>query len=365
MKRLIALLLVLCAVLCACAPAEETQPSTEATTESTEVTTEETTEETTEVTEPPILYRHPLTGQPLEMPFTGRATAVVVNNIKAALPQFGISDADMIYEVETEGGITRLLAIYTDFSDVGTVGPIRSARTYFSSIALSYDAPLIHCGGSAAALKAWLDDSGTKIQSWEHINEQYYGKYFFRDSERISAGYSREHTLFTSGGQILQALADKEYVKVSDEEGTSYGLQFADVPELSGETANTVTVNFRYGKTTTMTYDPETGLYSASQYGKEHIDAATEECMTYRNLLVLYTTQRGKNDGTYVRSYYDTIGSGEGVFAVDGKLVPIKWSRDDYRGTFSYTLSDGTPLTLGTGTSYVAIVSTKAPATWE
>ena len=40
-----------------------------------------------------------------------RSVAVVINNSHAAIPQRGISAADAIYEYQTEGGQTRLLAV--------------------------------------------------------------------------------------------------------------------------------------------------------------------------------------------------------------------------------------------------------------
>ena len=49
--------------------------------------------------------------------------------------------------------------------------------------------------------------------------------------------------------------------------------------------------------------------------------------------------------------------SGEGYFACDGQIVKIKWVREDLYGPFSYTLEDGTPLTLGVGKTYVGVAS--------
>ena len=45
---------------------------------------------------------------------TRRPIAVMVNNMKTALPQWGIGQADIIYEMLAEGRITRFLAIYQD-----------------------------------------------------------------------------------------------------------------------------------------------------------------------------------------------------------------------------------------------------------
>ena len=47
----------------------------------------------------------------MQMPLAKRPVAVMVSNIKAFLPQYGIDDADIIYELPVEGGITRLMAV--------------------------------------------------------------------------------------------------------------------------------------------------------------------------------------------------------------------------------------------------------------
>lgn len=361
MKRIISLLVITCLLLCACgaAPEETVAPTTtQQPTETTEAPTEATTIPT--VTEPPVANVNPLTGETLDSVYTGRPTAIVINNIKACLPQYGISEADMIYEIETEGGITRLLAIFTDLDGIKSIGPVRSARTFFSNVAASYNVPLVHCGGSPASLRGNYDQNN-KLSNWDHIDQMSNGSYFYRDSARRSQGYAVEHTLFTTGEDMIKALADKNLATIT-EAGVSYGLQFSDNVALSGEAAAKVTVTFRGKKTTTLTYDAETGLYKAAQYGKSHVDAGADKTLTYKNVLVLFSEQSRANDGLYTRSYYDLLGEGEGYFACNGQMIPIKWARSTPTDPFAYTMEDGTPLTLGVGTSYVAVVDTESPA---
>lgn len=359
MKRIAVIALALCLLLlCGCAPATESPVTTAG--QNTSEPTEATPAPTTEPTEPPVLYRHPLTGEPLEQPYTGRPVSVVINNLKKCLPQYGISDADMMYEVETEGGITRFLAIYSDLSDVKKIGPVRSLRTFFTSIAESYDSPTIHCGGSVKGLKG-MHDINNKLSDWEHIDQRYNGKYFYRDADRRKQGYAYEHTLFTTGEDLIKAITDKKLGATSNTE-VSYGLQFADEVSLTGEAASTVTVTFTGKKTSTFKLDTATGLYKASQYKKDHVDGGTGEVMAYRNVLVIQTPQKREHDGAYTRSYYTLTGKGEGYFACDGKIVPIQWSRKSVSDPFSYTLTDGTPVTLGVGKSYVAVIGVSGAA---
>lgn len=372
MKRILALLLALCLLfgLCACrkkpndsATGDSTQDSStqDSSSNTSEDTTEDSSQENTEDnTPPPVLYRHPLTGAPLEQPWSGKFTAVMINNLKYAMPQHGISQADILYEVEVEGDITRCMALFSDLSKVGVIGPIRSARTAFNSISVSFDAPLVHCGGSNLALNGMYGDYNDTIANWQHIDQAYNGKYFYRDSERYNNGYAWEHTLFTKGESLQQAMEAKGYNKPTDK---SFGLQFSENVILNGEKAEEIVVKFKFGKTTKFVYNTETQRYKMIQHGKDNVDGNTGEAVTFKNVIAIYTKQWYADSAGH--KYYDTIGSGEGYAAINGQIVPILWSREGLRKPFIYTLKDGTPLTLDVGTTYVALVGIKNPISYN
>ena len=375
MKRITALLLALTLLLCGCGskkeapaatdptttteatqPTETTQPTTPTQpTETTQPTTPTQPTEATQPTEP--AYRHPLTGQPLSEPWSGQIAAVMVNNIKDSMPQYSLSQADIIYEIEEESSITRNMALFSDLSKVGTIGSIRSARTYFVSVAAAYDAYLVHCGTSTHAANGRYNQSGNKISNWKDLDQFYNASYFFRDSERYKNGYAWEHTLFTSGELLQQALTGK----AQSTPKTSFAFK-ENVTLTGGSDANEVTIKFKGTKTTTFTYDAATGLYTRSQYGVETVDAATNEVVKVKNVLALYTSQWSVSSG---HQFYDTIGSGEGYAAINGKIVPIKWSRATVSDPYTYTLADGSPLQLDVGTTYIAVVGTKYPISYK
>lgn len=360
MKRLTCLLIVICLLLAACGskPAEETTvPSTSAateapTTEATAPPTTEGTEPETEPTEPPA-PANPLTGEPMEDYYTARPVAFSLNNISACLPQYGLDDLDWLFEVETEGGITRCLGIMTDPSKANSVGPIRSSRTYFLNLSVSYNAPLFHCGGSQYNDNNQYSSSGS-LASWDHIDQMSNDKYFYRETSR-NGSYAFEHTLFTTGERMANAMEAKGY-NLTSGEPVSYGYQFSDDVQLDGQNAEKVSITFWGSKNTTMKYDADSGLYKAYQYGGSWIDGSTGKNATFRNVLVVMATQTRASTG---HSFYDLDGTGDGYFAVDGKMVPIKWQHEDAKGPFRFTLADGTPITLGIGKTYCAIVSTE------
>ena len=364
MKRLFCLFLVLSLLLAGCGKKEAevtTEPTAEPVTETTEApTTEAPTTEATEPepTEPPVPV-NPLTGEELEEEYAGRPVMFTINNAPACLPQYGLDVLDWMFEVETEGGITRCVGIMTDPAAADTVGPIRSCRTYFLNLSVSYNAPLFHCGGSVFADTFHYSQSES-LSSWDHVNEKAYSSYFYRDSNRYNnQGYAWEHTLFTSGDRMVKAMEDLGY---NTGDAIDYGYQFSQDVQLDGQAAGNITITFQGSKKTTMEYDADTGLYLAHQYGKDWVDGATGENAAFRNLLVIFTEQSKADSG---HSFYDLDGSGDGYFAVGGKMVPVKWYHEDAKGPFSFTLEDGTPITLGVGKTYCAIVGNGGSVTAE
>jgi len=312
-----------------------------------------------------VIYRNPFNGALVDEAWKGRSAAVVINNISDALPHYGTSQAEILYEVETESGITRMLAILDDPTELETLGPVRSTRTFFNNIAQAYDAPIFHCGGSVRGRNGYSDISSGKISDWDHVDQMYNGKYFFRDENRYyNQGYNYEHTLFATGEKLAQAMQDKEFATPTDR-SCDFGLTFAEEVALTGDAAATVTVTFRGGKTSTFTYDAEAKLYRMAQYGSDYIDAGNEEHVSFRNVIVLFSEQRFSHDGEYSRSYYELVGTGEGKLAIDGKIVPITWSRETLESPFAYALEDGTAVTLGTGHTYVAVSGATEPVTAE
>ena len=173
-----------------------------------------------EIEEAAPVYTSALTGLPVESEDASvrRPVAIMINNIKKALPQYGISEASIIFEALAEGGITRLLAVFDDLSDIPQIGTIRSARPYYLDFAESVDAIYVHIGGSP---EAYSQIKSRKIDSFDLIEGKNNSMYW-RDKQRISqSGY--EHSVFTSGERILEKI---EETGMRTERDTSYGNAF-------------------------------------------------------------------------------------------------------------------------------------------
>jgi len=316
---------------------------------------EPTPEPTVTQTQPPAVSapepdRNPLTGELTDTDISQtRPWAVLLNNIRVALPQNGIGQADIIYELPVEGGITRILAMFQDIEGVGEIGPVRSARHYFTDLVLGHDAIFVHAGGSPRTYYA-IRDRG--VDNVDGVNGT--GIEFYRDRARISrAGY--EHSMMTTDALLLEHIDSYGYRR-EHRPGFQTGLAFREDGTFADDrAADVVSVRVSNVKTGVFDFDAATDLYAVSQYGEPHVDGVTDEQLKVTNVLVLFADFRVMdNEG---RLDVDFRLGGEGYYITGGRAVPIRWSKGGYDAPFLYTLMDGAPLELRVGRTYVNIVN--------
>lgn len=362
MKRIITLVIAVIFVLIlgTCSSGEpeaatSPEPSIEPAPEPTPELTPEPTPEPT-----PLPYENGLTGIRSEEDLSARRPfAIMINNISLAQPQCGISKADIIYEVLAEGGITRMMAFFSDLDGVGAIGSMRSIRSYYIDIATGYNAIIVHAGGSE---QAYSDISIKGINNIDGVRGAYGESIFYRDPERMSAGY--EHSLFTTSDLILEYLPLLGYPTEHQGGSFDYGLNFTeDAVPVGGYSAGSVNVSFDGHKDSYFTYNTGAGTYSMRQYDDDYIDGSTDEVLQFDNVLVLYA-QTSTID-SYGRLAVITTGTGTGHFINGGKAEDIEWFRAGSDQCFRYTHKDGTALELGIGKTYICIVPVGSEITFE
>ncbi|MEG2769482.1 MAG: DUF3048 domain-containing protein, partial [Oscillospiraceae bacterium] len=160
----------------------------------------------------------PQKGEEIINPFTGledkeydprlRPIAIMVNNIFVALPQTGLSDADIIYETVTEGGITRLLAVYPNVTDVKTVGPVRSLRDAHLQLSLPYQPLYVHIGASKFS-KNMLSNQKYEDKDLDGTFGVVRDYAFYLDEERHLTK-NMEHCFYTTGEKIKDSIEHYE-----------------------------------------------------------------------------------------------------------------------------------------------------------
>ncbi len=294
---------------------------------------------------------NPYTGLPCEEDISGiRPFAVMINNIEVATPQWGISSADIMYEVLVEGGVTRLLGIYSRLEEVEQVGSIRSARPYYLDIVQAYDAIYIHAGGSE---DAYSQIRRRRINAIDGVRGS--GVTFHRDPWR-KENMGVEHSLILDTVKVGPYVEDHNW-RTELDEGYSEIMSFTDEAMSAGSCAKKIEVTYSDRKNTLFEYDAQSALYMVSQYGKPMEDYTAGYRMSCRNVLVIFAPMSRIAGDDMGRLKADFTGEGEGLYFRDGLCVPISWSKPEADSPYSYTLEDGSNLLFGRGVSYICIVA--------
>lgn len=311
--------------------------------------------------EPVLPYVNPLTGEGCEAEIgLNRPVAIMLNNLKKAMPQLGVSQADIIYEMPAEGGITRMMALYQSVDGVGQIGTVRSARDYYVSLACGHDAVFLHAGGSP---QAYQKIKKLGLTALDCVNGPYEGSLFWRDPQRRKTA-GLEHSVLTDGSVISSLLPTYKRVTLTHKDGYSEPLTFmAEGETAQGEPASSVSVRFSKYKTGRFTYRPKTGLYGIEQYDLPYVDGNTGEQVAVKNVLVLFTDVGNVAGDDKGRKTVRTTGQGEGLFFCDGTMQTITWSKDSDTAPMTYLDAAGTPLKLGVGHSYINIVGSSSEVT--
>ncbi|MBO4693906.1 MAG: DUF3048 domain-containing protein [Clostridia bacterium] len=293
-------------------------------------------------TEKKVVLTNPLTGlnDLKEDNADARPVAIMVNNItQAQAVQTGLGYADIVYETEVEGGVTRLMAVFKNLKSAKQIGSVRSARYPYVDLALGHNAIYVHCGQDptycAPHLKD-IDDMSVDTNS--------------TGAKRIKNGLSSEHTLYVFGNELWPALASKFK---STETNTPW-QNFAPEKEtvtLSGGAADRITIPFPILKTV-FKFDAKTGLYTRYSKDKELKDYVTGESIKVKNVFVLLTAITDYPDGKHRR--VDLTG-GDGFYATNGTVMPIKWQKGGATASIKITDTNGKDIKVSAGKSWVCI----------
>ena len=301
-------------------------------------------------------YLNPLTG---EMTLTDpeavgkKPVAITINNIYVAQKvQCGLDQADVVFETEVEGGITRLLAVFADVSKVQKLGTVRSLRVVFADIAAGMNALLFYHGIDEDYCSPHLKSLG--------INSHQIGAK--SDSFREKNGLAYEHRLYTSG-ELLDGVIEGK--KKWTTEGTTSWLNFSkDSAKVAPADTKAVNIKVPFSGTTTtqFIYDETEQKYARARKDVEYVDALSGKRELFTNVFILETTITNYDDG-YHRKV--ALEGGNGYYASAGGIVPIKWTKGDSKDNFKFTLEDGTPLTVNQGNSYICIKSKSKKVSFE
>ena len=279
-----------------------------------------------------------------------RPVGIMINNIKQATPQQGISQADVIYEVLAEGGISRLFCLFTDYATLPETGSIRSSRDYYIDLADAHDAIYVHCGGSPAAYET------LKARETDNMDGIYFSTPFYRNEWR-KKHMGMEHSMMTTGERLVKGIEEKGYRTTSDfKQPFSFKESVSAIEGEKVTDAKSVSVEFSYYAISTFDYDEATGTYLKGQFKAPHIDSNNNVQLAFENVILLYAAQGAVKNDEKGRIHVDFIGTGDGIYITNGKTEPIKWSKESRTSSYTLYKADGvTELLLNPGKTYVGI----------
>ena len=278
-----------------------------------------------------------------------RPIAVMYNNNKVSFPQDAISNADIVYECDAEGGVTRLMAIFSDWENLSSIGSVRSARDYFISISQSHGAIFVNAGGSP---KAYEKLKGERVDYVDGVNMYNIPtNTFYRDSGRIkNNGY--EHSMMTDGSRLMTAVKKLGYaLKYRDGITTPYSFN-QEFKENEGKTAVSITLPHSSYITVRFQWDAASKKYLKYSFDEPHTDGLNSKQLAFENVVVLFVGEQVLD--TEGRLKLDLTSGGSGYYISGGKYTEIKWTRKGDNAPFVLT-ENGEEISLNPGKTHITL----------
>ncbi|WP_022774604.1 DUF3048 domain-containing protein [Butyrivibrio sp. AE2015] len=308
---------------------------------------------------PEGMYFSELTGEPISEDIKDqRPIAVMVDNEIKALPHYETAKADVVYEMMNSTAndrITRLMCVVKDWKSLEQFGSIRSTRPTNIILASEWNAILCHDGGP-------VHNDAYFAMDWakDHISGLF---------SRINNGKDKEFTEYIVSGdlerEIPKANISETYNEFANEGShfnfTDYGTEIKlDEKYDRSYTANKVSLPFPHNSST-LTYNPETGLYEYSEYGEPHEDADSGEVLSFKNVILQKCSFTQLDDEGYL--IYNCVGAGEYAwYLTNGVAKDVTWVKSGYTDVTKFYDENGDELEINNGKTYIALVPDD---TWE
>ncbi|WP_345771618.1 DUF3048 domain-containing protein [Geodermatophilus sabuli] len=292
----------------------------------------------------------PLTGVPVDAVAARPALVVKIENSVEARPQTGLNAADVVWEQVVEGGITRFVGVYHSTLPP-EIGPVRSIRPMDPAIAAPLGGLLAFSGGVPPYVTA-AREAGLQVLSQDTGADG-----FHRTSTRRAP-----HNVYAAP-QTLVEQADAAH-------GAAPGAQFdhsaADDPTAvaDGQPTATLALTLSGVSSPRWTWSAADGRWLRSEGSTAAVESDGRR-IGATNVVVLRVdvvpTEARDPAGNPVPETILT-GTGQALVASGGHTVEATWSKPGTGDRMRLTGTDGDPVTLAPGTTWVELVPARAGA---
>ena len=281
----------------------------------------------------------PLTGLPDPSGVAERrpALTVKIENDPNSLPQFGVDQADVVYEEIVNGGITRLAAIFNQNAPT-KIGPVRSVRPTDTSIVWPLGGIFAFSGGAQYALNS-IATAPVKL-----IDESVAGSAMYRDPNRMAPYnlYANTASLFAFGGKPVPPQPLFHYRALGQ-------------PAV-GTPVSQFTVPFPSEYPVTWTWDSVTQSWDRSTVFGGLDYTGTHTRMSPKNVIVMHINY--VNGLGTMASYADLNSGGVVNIFTDHKEITGTWARPghDKSKALVYLDASGKTILLTPGQTWVELL---------
>ncbi|MBO5653601.1 MAG: DUF3048 C-terminal domain-containing protein [Clostridia bacterium] len=292
----------------------------------------------------PVFYNQ-LTGLVCDEELSSyRPISICVGNFDGKR-QEGLSLADVLVEAPINGAATAMWAIYGAPSAVSKVSSVCSVRDYMLPIACSFGAITAYLGARDGASDTLWRDSLDGAQS------------------DAADAFLNDGSILSTSGSALLSVADALGYQTKTTVSLPYRLAEPNKPlPAVGNRISSVSFSFSDGNAVRFSYDETTRLYSRFQNGESHVDDANGEQLSFHNLLLLFHNVNTYHSPEGTSFSLDATAGGEGFCYTGGGMMRIVW-RADTDGNVSFYDTEGEPLCLNRGKTYVGMLRITDSAT--
>ena len=272
----------------------------------------------------------PFTGEPVSS--LGQVLAVKIDNLAPARPQTGLKDADIVYVLPVEGGLSRLLAVFSSHFPA-VIGPVRSAREDDLELLRQFGRPAFAYSGAQPQLLPVVDQA--------RIVDLYDGRVggYFRDPRRDAP-----HNLYAHTPQLL---AEASGASKAHDIGFRFG------PEPSGGRPMT-SFSVSYPAASFMfRWSAKDGRWLVWMDGAP-ARAAEVGQLGAPTVVIQYTNLKAGAQQPYAQS----TGTGTGWVLRGGQAYAMRWSRPNADGGTTFSTLSGQPMTFARGPVWVVLTTT-------
>lgn len=334
---------------------EETKVDVESTTSTTEAQEEtETTKKSISELEISgninILSGFEISGDVLN----SRPFAVMINNAGEARPQSGLNKADCVIEVVDEGGITRLIGIFSS-KEADVIGPIRSARQYYAELARMFDPVYVFWGTYPEGYKIVenmdmdvLTPLGDQSGASNIMANMTDGKDAWRDSSRVAP-----HNAYSSSEKLKAAAVNNGHLIEGGQSPFSFKL---DASEEKRGIISDIKIDFSVASfASDFEYDKSLNSYKKSTGGIVDVDRETNENLYFNNVIALVTDIANSGDSAG-HMIVRTAGSGKAFYFFDGNVIEGTWERTSILDPMVFKDAAGNKVLINRGTTYLGMI---------